>query len=763
MIIKTYFEYLGIDNDFPGSKIYEVLALTVTRTRNGRYYSRPELEAGARSLSWRPLNINHDRSRVLPFPQNSTLPMEFNATKMGVMGKIRVTDETTQKKIESGKINRLSVEQIPVKGEDCTSNPNGPPACTEKGVVFTAMALLEYDVPAGDESTRIYVPGMNTESVMEELPFQECLACQKGEKLKPHKFIPKTNNKSECQECGYASSNVIHTSESDDPLKPDNLNSSIYGNAPPPAKIVDLENILGDLGNKEPPGFVSDDPVTIPGGNGDTNNGSLDLNMEDKQAMKNPKEDDDEKKAEDAILTVDGKIGTAAAPTGSVPPSVQSATAGSTPGAVADTSNLRDITTLAGESGKLALITFTPQQWAEYQKSSKENTEALKNAVVALTESMKTLFEQKTKTEASSQVDDSKYKTQTESYNTTTEFFSESRTGTALDLARNKWTLDKEMFLEKGGYKQPGKIFSGLEQFKKEAVTVTAGDMGQVFSKQIFLIPGGRTRTPVRQFCNFIEIPNSADRANWYTIGAFAYGTITEGTEPTNVSQTVTKIQATPIISGAVQRVGYSQIENAPFGLIDSINMAHLLAALDYEATEILSTIANAGSYTPTNWINGNTATAITTDDAAAVTTMTGNAVAVGKRLIAAQGYDISPGNLVLFLSPKAYYELITDAGLVRFLQFGMINATLQGVLEQLFGVDIVVATQVPKVANTTYPVYRNVMAVKGLTFGLCSAREVTLEAQRRNEVQQVILSGMQRIKGALLQDLSLCRISTSQ
>jgi hypothetical protein len=358
------------------------------------------------------------------------------------------------------------------------------------------------------------------------------------------------------------------------------------------------------------------------------------------------------------------------------------------------------------------------------------------------------LGQRKSEAAPSSMVDDSSRK---ESHGRVVEFFQRVRDNPKdASFPAVSWTVDKNEYLARWGYRAA----------KKEAVTISAGDMGQAFAKQVLVIPGGRIKTPVRQYCNFMEIPQGSDRAHFYTIGAFDFGAITEGTEPTNVAQTVSKKTATPSVRGAVQRVGYSQIESAPFDLVDAVNQAMVLAAIDDEATDLLATAYDA--ITPTNWVRADTGASITSDDVASLTFKREGLLAA-KRLIAQQGHDVSPGNLVLFLHPKAYNELLLDANLSSFYQYAKPEITALGLLEQLYGVDIVIADQVKAQDNTTNDTYRNVMAVKGAAFGMAAARDVTMEAQRRNEIQQIVLSGTHRVKSVVIDESASCRISSAQ
>lgn len=179
------FEYLGEDNDYPNAKVWKVEAIHVTTTRNRRKFTRAELEASARGLGFRPLNINHDSSRNLPYPENATLAMHFNPQTMAVEGSFRVVDAAVNAMIETGRINSVSIEQIPTLGESC----NGV-FCEQKGVAFIGMALLENDVLPGDPATVnkiVRVESLIVEDAQRECKdctdFEKCQDCEHGEIL----------------------------------------------------------------------------------------------------------------------------------------------------------------------------------------------------------------------------------------------------------------------------------------------------------------------------------------------------------------------------------------------------------------------------------------------------------------------------------------------------------------------------------------------------------------------------------------------------
>jgi len=155
-LLDVKFEYLGEDRDFPNARIWKVEALHVTTTRNKRKFTKAELEVSARSLSFRPVNINHDSSRQMPFPENATMAMHFNPHTMAVEGSFRVMDPAINAMIETGRINSVSIEQIPTLGETCNEVQ-----CEQHGVAFIGMALLESDILPGDSLT---VNGIHAES-----------------------------------------------------------------------------------------------------------------------------------------------------------------------------------------------------------------------------------------------------------------------------------------------------------------------------------------------------------------------------------------------------------------------------------------------------------------------------------------------------------------------------------------------------------------------------------------------------------------------
>lgn len=313
------------------------------------------------------------------------------------------------------------------------------------------------------------------------------------------------------------------------------------------------------------------------------------------------------------------------------------------------------------------------------------------------------------------------------------------------------WNIDKEQWLADHGYSN-----EPTAAIKTEAVTFSTAP--QNYARKAIYIPGGRFKVPLRQFCN-VQVAENADRVNWYTMTSFDFGAITEGTAPSEVATTLAPVSATPAVRGAFIKVNYSQAENAPVavaGLVNAINDRMMLAALDDESADVMSVGTSVSS--PTNWVNGNSGAAVSADTTFGTTNSLALAgVAAAKRLILNQGHPDE--GLVLVTNPKAYFELLTSSGISTYVQQGKPFITMTGRLEEILGVRIVVSKAAAGGDATSK---RSLMLQAGQTLGLGSARELMLEADRRNELQQIFVTGTQRIKAAVLDETSSCRISTS-
>lgn len=123
------------------AKYYLVRAITANISMNNKEYTKEKLMEAANTLSWRPVNLNHDHTAWFPYPRTR---VDFSKySDMSVEATLRVDnkDYLLQEMLDSGKIKHPSIEGRP--------DPNG-------GYHFMGMALLTVgeQVP-GDPLTEI--------------------------------------------------------------------------------------------------------------------------------------------------------------------------------------------------------------------------------------------------------------------------------------------------------------------------------------------------------------------------------------------------------------------------------------------------------------------------------------------------------------------------------------------------------------------------------------------------------------------------------
>ena len=158
--VKPFIQYLKSDDT---GKYYKVRALTATISANKNDYSKEEsIEKSAPTLIYRPLNINHDRARWLPFPENRVDWAQYEDKAVECVIRIDNTQEVIQKQIESGDIVNPSIEARPMGGTRLADGTYVPDMWN-----FTGLALLEKDET---------IPGVPTTFGIEPLFMNEGMA-----------------------------------------------------------------------------------------------------------------------------------------------------------------------------------------------------------------------------------------------------------------------------------------------------------------------------------------------------------------------------------------------------------------------------------------------------------------------------------------------------------------------------------------------------------------------------------------------------------
>jgi len=135
---KPLFALYKEDTD---AKYYKTKALTANVSMNENdYRNATELARAAPTLSWRPLNMNHDHSKWLPFPEARADWAAFEDNSVETIIRIPNSLRQIQRAIENGDILHVSIEGEPRAGVH-TDEGRAP-----LWYNFTALALLEKDV-----------------------------------------------------------------------------------------------------------------------------------------------------------------------------------------------------------------------------------------------------------------------------------------------------------------------------------------------------------------------------------------------------------------------------------------------------------------------------------------------------------------------------------------------------------------------------------------------------------------------------------------
>jgi len=302
-------------------------------------------------------------------------------------------------------------------------------------------------------------------------------------------------------------------------------------------------------------------------------------------------------------------------------------------------------------------------------------------------------------------------------------------------------------------------------------------DFMRTMSEQVLVLPNGKIVTPIRQFCEVKILPPGVKEAFFYDYGAVDFAAITEGSTINDSSVAVRSSGGATTPRGARVQINYSDIEESPIDLVAANNRAFALESVNDESKQVVNVAYNTdsgnagdgsnrkaigGGAKTGKWVNGNTGAAITADAGiAAGGTLSFTGLLAAKRIIREQGLDTT--NLVLYTSPKGIEDLIKDPNLDSYLAFSKPEAITEGVVERIAGCNIVTSSAIPALASGGVSTgKRSVLFIPGVAFGLVSGRDLTMEAQRRNEIQAIHLTGTQKIAGFVKNVEATCRISHS-
>jgi hypothetical protein len=164
--VKPLVRFLRQDKE---AKYYGITCITANISMNNKNYTPEMLESGAVSMNYRPINLNHDHGKWLPFPRTRIEWAKFEDNSLEGVCRVDNRDKWLQDKLDNHEILHPSIE-----GRQIPPDLGG-------GFHFTALALLEKGkmIP-GDPLTGIQPLMLNEhlyESIGKLVRGEDCLTC----------------------------------------------------------------------------------------------------------------------------------------------------------------------------------------------------------------------------------------------------------------------------------------------------------------------------------------------------------------------------------------------------------------------------------------------------------------------------------------------------------------------------------------------------------------------------------------------------------
>ena len=352
------------------------------------------------------------------------------------------------------------------------------------------------------------------------------------------------------------------------------------------------------------------------------------------------------------------------------------------------------------------------------------------------------------------------------------------------------WSINKEKIFE--NYSKQGirsfdandnEIITGKVKGGEAAIGNITGPAQsmRIMSEQVLVLPSGKVVTPIRQFCETKILPVGTKEAFFFDFGAVTFADIAEANDVINTatpkSDVIIRTSGTSTTPrGSRITIGYAQTEESPIDIIASANRAFALESINDESKQVLDTFnddtannanlaankkavgggVKSGAGLLNHWIRGDTGAAIAAD--AAFGSLKYLGLLNAKGVIQDQGLDDT--NLITYTSGKAIRDLTLDADLDTYIGYSKPAIITEATVERIAGTNLVRSSAVSNGSGAFAAQKRSVMFVPNVAFGLISGRDLTMEAQRRNELQAIHLTGTQKVAGLVKNVEATCRIS---
>ncbi|MHB1907767.1 MAG: phage major capsid protein [Nitrososphaerales archaeon] len=753
-ILKQY------END--GVSFYEVVASHAdVKNRNKRIYTSDELKSAAASLSERPININHDPRQTLPFPENQVLAARYEEGLVECI--IQIADPQVNKMIEDGTISKVSIEGWYLDETRNTIDTEYPTS-----LHFKALALLTRDDEPGDpnaeiikDSLSIRIPG----EIMEKLVAQDDTWSESYISELPDDafaYVEPTTQKDEQGKSTPRSMRHFPYKDKNGKPDPSHVRNALarlsQSNLPPQAKgaarkrlaaaakqvgikasnqdaLESLEKALDDVKVAQEMELDAEEdtaanPLKEKPGEESLQNDIPSKNVKSFVVPQDPKELP-EPKNESVSLTK------------STAPDLYTALKNAGPNYSSNVEERKKSSDSVVKMSEQEKVVKEPVAQPIQISVKLEGAQELKEA----TEKMALIVKE---AEKKDQVKPQALLANTEA-------------GQSVEESRE--VKESKRFTKIAEY------LRGMRQLREDiSSTVAAGALGQVWQPDMVVLP---TDLPanLRRFVQVKVIERGADRVNFTTITTPSFASLTEDTAPGDVTQTITQINATPTETGAKQRISYVTMESATPDVVQAVERSFQAAALIDEDNTILTALDAA---TPAASLYGDESVTVEANITSAMT-FKGARLASAMREIQKKGYALNPGDLIAVLHPVQYDALLKDSAISQYLYFGSVGPIQQGVVPQVYGVDIVRSSRVPTgLGSGSITTYHAQVFLKssakgdpnGIGSGGAAAlgvnRSLMIEVFRKIDERDLMIVASHRLAGCVLQPNGLVKIYTA-
>ena len=304
------------------------------------------------------------------------------------------------------------------------------------------------------------------------------------------------------------------------------------------------------------------------------------------------------------------------------------------------------------------------------------------------------------------------------------------------------------------------KLYESVAQKLREAITSTSAPVIPEWKPPIIDLPPG-VQAGLRRYARVVEIPKGASKVTVSTLTTPAFAALTEGASIADATQTLSHVEVSAGEYGAAQTVTDTVLETMSADLVQAIERTFQRAAVRSEDNVILSKL-DAATGVNELFAGGKE----NEDSLDTLDVLTWQLVLEAKKVLSEKGYDTSPGNLVLVVSPKQWLDLMKNLG-SALVSAGDREFIGTGEVVRLFGIDIVISDQVPtgtatQGGTTSITTYHAFMFIKGESVALAVARDLRVELDRDINKRTTNIVATHRIGSEVIVPESVVKIYTT-